>query len=128
MARNYQPFVLRIDEPNEDGFSVRADFRGSTWTATIPRELPLLKTQEIEQAKLWLERGFIDREYAKDFGRRLFQTLFQDAIREGFRAAYERVTKNDDALRIVLTLPASLAGLPWELMYDEEGEHGFLAR
>ena len=128
MARDYQPFIIRVDEQIGDDFPVRADFVGATWTAVIPRALPLLKIQEIEQAKLWLERGFIDRDYAKDFGRRLFQTLFQDAIREGFRIAYERVAKKEDGLRVVLTLPQALVDLPWELMYDEDGGHGFLAR
>ncbi len=128
MARDYQPFIIRIDEQIGDEFPVRADFLGATWTAAIPRALPLLKVQEIEQAKLWLERGFIDRDYAKDFGRRLFQTVFQDPIREGFRIAYERVAKKEDGLRVVLTLPQVLVDLPWELMYDEDGGHGFLAR
>jgi tetratricopeptide (TPR) repeat protein/CHAT domain-containing protein len=128
MMRDYQPFIVRVDEQREVGFPVRADFQGATWTANIPDALPLLTTQEIEQAKLWLERGFIDRDYAKDFGRRLFQTLFQAAIREGFRIAFDRAAKEGNGLRIVLTLPQALVSLPWELMYDEEGGHGFLAR
>ena len=53
MARDYQPFIIRVDEQIGDDFPVRADFVGATWTAVIPRALPLLKIQEIEQAKLW---------------------------------------------------------------------------
>jgi hypothetical protein len=128
MERDYQPFIIRVDEQIGDDFPVRADFLGATWTATIPRALPLLSIQEIEQAKLWLERGFIDRDYTKDFGGRLFRTLFQDVILGGFRVAYERVAKKDNGLRIVLILPQDLVALPWELMYDGDGGHGFLAR
>jgi tetratricopeptide (TPR) repeat protein/ribosomal protein L34 len=128
MTREYQPFIIRVGEQREKGFSVRAEFQGSSWSATIPASLPLLTEQEVQQALQWLERGFIDRDYARDFGSRLFQTLFQDAIQEGFRIAFERVATEKDGLRIVLTLPKALIDLPWELMYDKEGRHGFLAR
>lgn len=127
MAREYKPFVIRVGIREAKGFPVRAEFQGTSWSTTIPASLPLLTGQEVRQALEWLERGFVDREYAKDFGSRLFRTLFQDAIREGFRTAYERVAP-EDGLRIVLSLPRELRGLPWELMYDQDGEHGFLAR
>lgn len=126
MMRVYQPFVIRVGEQQENIYPVTAEFQGASWSGTIPAELPLLTEGEIQQALGWLERGFIDRDYAKDFGSRLFQTLFPDSIREGFRAAYERVAPQG-GLRIVLTLPQALAHLPWELMYDEGGR-GFLAR
>jgi tetratricopeptide (TPR) repeat protein len=128
MAREYKPFIIRVSEQRGKGFSVRAEFQGSSWSTTIPASLPLLTGQEVRQALGWLERGFIDRDYAKDFGSRLFQTLFPGAIRRGFRLVYEHVRREGDGLRIVLTLPKALMGLPWELMYDENGEHGFLAR
>lgn len=127
MTQGYQPFVIRVGEQTGNTYPVTAEFQGASWSGAIPAELSLLTKGEIQQARGWLERGFIDRDYAKDFGSRLFQTLFPDSIREGFRVAYERVAPQD-GLRIILTLPPALAGLPWELMYDEEGGHGFLAR
>jgi tetratricopeptide (TPR) repeat protein len=127
MARQYEPFVIRVGAPTQAGYPVTAEFQGASWSATIPTDFPLLTEQEIDQALGWLERGFIDREYAREFGGRLFETLFQPAIREGFRAAYERVAP-ERGLRIVLGLPDELAGIPWELMYDADGGHGFLAR
>jgi hypothetical protein len=128
MARDYKSFIIRVEEQRGDDFPVRAEFQGATWQANIPCALPLLKTQEIEQAKQWLDRGFIDRDYAKEFGRRLFDTLFHDDIKEGFRQAYEHAALGNDGVRIVLNLPQTLVDLPWELMYDDEGGHGFLAR
>jgi tetratricopeptide (TPR) repeat protein len=128
MTQRYQPFVIRVSEPTGTGFPVRAEFQGSSWSATIPASLPLLTGQEVRQALQWLERGFIDQDYAKDFGNRLFRTLFQDTVQQGFRIAYERAAAQGAGLRIVLTLPTALIGLPWELMHDGVGGHGFLAR
>lgn len=127
MSRSYEPFIIRVGEPQATGFPVQAEFQGGSWSATIPASLPLLTEKEVRQALGWLERGFIDREYARDFGSRLFETLMPGPIREGFRTAYEHVTP-EAGLRIVLSLPRELEGLPWELIYDREGEHGFLAR
>jgi len=127
VAREYEPFVIRVGEQTGDAYPVTAEIQGASRSDRFPAELPLLAEQEIQQAMRWLERGFIDRDYARDFGSRLFQTLFPDAIRERFREASEQVGP-DKGLRIILTLPQPLADLPWELMYDEEGGHGFLAR
>jgi tetratricopeptide (TPR) repeat protein len=127
MSREYEPFVIRVDEQTGDAYPVTAEIQGASRSGSIPAELPLLAQQEIQQAMRWLERGFMDRDYAKDFGSRLFHTLFPDAIRERFREASEQVGP-EKGLRIILTLPQALADLPWELMYDDEGGHGFLAR
>jgi tetratricopeptide (TPR) repeat protein len=127
MARGYEPFAIRVGEQAGDDYPVTAEIQGASRSGSIPAELPLLAEQEVRQAMRWLERGFIDRDYAKDFGNRLFQTLFSDAIKERFREASVQVGP-EKGLRIILTLPRTLADLPWELMYDEEGGHGFLAR
>jgi hypothetical protein len=91
MVRTYEPFVIEVDELEGGAFPVEAEFRGTSWSGSIPASLPLLTGQEVRQALTWLERGFIDRDYAQDFGERLFRTLFPNPIREGFRLAYERV-------------------------------------
>jgi tetratricopeptide (TPR) repeat protein len=127
MVQEYESFVIRIGERAGDTYPITAGIQGASWSDTIPVELPLLEEQEIQKAMHWSERGFIDRDYAKDFGSRLFQTLFSGAIREGFREAYRQVSPKR-GLRIILTLPQALADLPWELMYDGKGGHGFLAR
>lgn len=128
MSRNYEPFEIKIG-PEQDGqFPISARFLGLVHESTISSDLPLLRAEEIEQACNWLERGFIDRPYAQDFGTRLFQTLFQPPIEQFFREALQRV-EPDSGLRILLNqpLPEKLATLPWELLYDPGGL-GFLAR
>lgn len=127
MARRYQPFLIRVVAAPEGGYTVAAEFQGAAWSGAIPADLPLLTAREREDAPAWLERGFVDPDFARDFGARLFETLFAGEVEEGFRVAYERVAP-EDGLRIVLTLPPALSNLPWELLFDPDGQHGFLAR
>lgn len=128
MAQRCEPFEIEVHERRGDVYPVTAQFEGASWHGEIAAALPLFSQKEIEQALDWFGRGFIDRAYAQEFGARLFSTLFPPPIREGFRATYERVAADGRGLRLVLTLPPDLAPLPWELMYDAEGRHGFLAR
>ncbi len=123
----YQSFVIEIGDETNGEYPVTADFQGVTRTASIPADLPLLDDREITEAQAWLAQGFNDPEEAKDFGSRLFQILFPLPILEMFREAEQRVAPSDN-LRLVLTVPDALAGLPWELLYDAWGRHGFLAR
>jgi hypothetical protein len=123
----YQSFVIRISDRVDDAYPVTADFQGVSRTGSIPDDLPLLDDREIAEAQGWLAKAFIDKEFAEDFGSRLFQTLFPLPILEMFREAEQRIAPTDN-LRLVLTVPKALAGLPWELVYDAWGRHGFLAR
>ncbi len=128
MPLDYEPFNIEI-EPAESGYIVRLEYAGAEREGLIPKDLPLLQPQEIAQAQAWLERGFIDREYARDFGSRLFQTLFPAPLNEFYWEAARRASQTG-GLRLILELPlpAELERLPWELLYDAEGGYGFLAR
>jgi tetratricopeptide (TPR) repeat protein len=127
--QRFYPFVICIDPLSNGGYPVSATFQGTSWSAFIPTELPLLTGQETQQALAWLERGYIDRDYAKDFGARLFHTVFSNSILIGFREACQWIKEEQvSGLRVVLNVSSDLANLPWELMYDEVGGHGFLAR
>jgi len=123
----YQSFVIRIGEQVDNLYPMTADFQGVSRTSSIPADLPLLKAHEIADAQTWLGHAFIDQDFAEDFGSRLFQTLFPLPILEMFREAEQRVAPSDN-VRLVLTVPDVLATLPWELIYDAWGRHGFLAR
>lgn len=126
----YHAFVISIDEEDaEDVFRITAHFQGVSRSDTIPVDLPLLDDREVEEAQNWLARAFINRDFAKDFGSRLFRTLFPPSVAEMFREAGQRIAPGE-GLRVVLDfpLPAGLAELPWELLYDDEGGRGFLAR
>ena len=61
----------------------------------------------------------------EDLGRRLFDALMVDRVRDLLRSSRETAAARGTRLRLVLrALPDELAALPWELLYDEdEGEH-----
>lgn len=125
----YHPFVIRIREKAGQGYPVIAAFQGIERSGQIPADLPTLTAAERQQAQTWLRKAYIDQDYARDLGQRLFYTLFPAPILEMFREAGQRIGP-DERLRVVLNLPLPepLADLPWELIYDARGEHGFLAR
>jgi len=128
MSRSYEPFEIEISPKQDGGFTLEARFLGLKHESAIPAGLPLLSSQEVKEASTWLERGFIDRAYAQDFGMRLFRTLFPPSAETFYREALQRVSP-EGGLRILLSqpLPDELAGIPWELLYDPQGP-GFLAR
>lgn len=128
MTKHYEPLEIQITEQAEHNYPVTARFRGGSWAGAIPADLPLISPAEIQRAHEWMERGFLDREYARDFGSRLFQTLFSGAILQGLRECVQQASAERTGVRLVLTLPRSLADIPWELMYDASGGLGFLAR
>ncbi len=128
MAIHYVPFQVTVYPKSGDIYPVRTEFRGSTALGELPAALPMLQADELQQAQEWLRRGFVDTEYTADLGGRLFQMLFSGSLCDAFRAAYATVEHEEAALRIILTLPDELSTLPWELMFDAQGVHGFLAR
>lgn len=125
----YRPFLLRFDDAENQEYTLTAEFEGQVRKASIPVELPLLDKDEMRQAQTWFERGLLDSPYAQEFGDRLFRTLFAPPVDLFFREAYER-SASSGGLRVVLVtpLPADLASIPWELLYDRAGGLGYLAR
>lgn len=61
--------------------------------------------------------GWTDREMWQRLGTALFQALFPPQVLPLYRAARARL-KAEAGLRLRLHLPAELACLPWELLYD----------
>jgi tetratricopeptide (TPR) repeat protein len=125
----YYPFVVRIGKEAGRAYPVTAEFQGIERSGQIPADLPMLDAAERQQARIWLRKAYIDQDYARDLGQRLFYTLLPSPILEMFREAGQRIAPNE-RLRVVLNLPLpeALADLPWELIYDVQGEHSFLAR
>jgi CHAT domain len=60
-----------------------------------------------------------------EFGRRLFDALVADAVRETFRRSQDRARAAGKGLRLRLRIEdPALAALPWEYLYDpSEGEY-----
>jgi tetratricopeptide (TPR) repeat protein len=126
-GETFRPFVVSAEDAGGDTYRITAEFQGALRSEIIPAALPLIKRNERQQALQWMEDSRLDRAFVRDFGTRLFRTLFTGAILTLFREAAQSVGASG-MLRVVLRLPASLSDLPWELMYDAEGQHGFLAR
>jgi len=61
---------------------------------------------------------------AKEFGGRLFDNVFADAVGECLRRSRDRAQEQHAALRIRLMLSGcpELADLPWELLYDRSDD------
>jgi hypothetical protein len=60
-----------------------------------------------------------------DFGRKLFEALMTDTVRETFRRSRDRARASGKGLRLRLRIEApELAALPWEYLYDPaEGDY-----
>lgn len=131
MSLAYERFLIHVSDQEGDDYPVLAHLSGEknsgSWSGKIPVDLPLLTTDEKQKLHFWLEKGFIDHDYQKDFGDRLFQTLFAGEILKGYRESVDRAT-SERGLRIVLILPPGLSSFPWEFIYDRTGSRGFLAR
>ena len=129
MTQRFVPFEIEIKAPDAEHYAVEARFRGTKRENIVSANPPQLKPREIQQAGSWLERGFIDIEYAHDFGDRLFKNFFQGEVLDLLRQALQDVDQ-EGGLRLMLDLPmpGELDDVPWELLYDEEGGRGFLAR
>jgi hypothetical protein len=110
---------MRIGNEVDGLFPVRAEFQGAAWSDQIPARLELLETREIALATTWLERSFVEAAYLRDFGTRLFRTLFPPTIAAGWQMAHARVA-GQTGVRLALELPQSLSTLPWELMWDPQ--------
>lgn len=118
-------FSVIVDEESEGAYVVRSQFGATAAVGSFDATLPLVTKDEITNALEWIKRGFIDPQYASELGARLFDTLFPDAIHQAYIAALNSVRPN--GLHVVLHLPTALSALPWELLYDREHLHDFLA-
>ncbi|MBW7886126.1 MAG: hypothetical protein H3C34_26560, partial [Caldilineaceae bacterium] len=128
MADQHESFILRIEETGagDREFRVTAEFRGGSRTELISDLDARLPADDIEQALAWLDRGFVERDYVRELGQRLFDLLFPASVAGLLREALQSIAP-EETLRIVLYVPDSLSLIPWELAYDDE-DLGFLAR
>ena len=66
-----------------------------------------------------------ERRLIEDFGGQLFQALFSGPLRECLEQSRLVAESKGAGLRIRLRLPAELANVPWEYLYDED-DGGFV--
>ena len=114
---SYRPFVVRIGQPEGDTYPLTAEFQGLQAHAGIPAAV--------------LRQCLVDRaaspapvDSAHDhLGSRLFSALFTGEISRLFATAQSWLGP-DERLRVVLAqpLPDPLDDLPWELIFDAQGD------
>ena len=75
--------------------------------------------EEIDEARQWLEQGTFDRSSIKEFGAKLFDSLFVDPVKGMYEES--QVPSDPPRLRLVIDDPDA-ARIPWELLYDPERE------
>lgn len=130
----YQPFFISVEERKQEKIRVEAQFMGIKHSH-IMSELPFTK-KELSNASDWLESGRLDTVYAQELGQKFFDFIFRNDVKELLYKA-ENCLGDDEGLRLVLQLPKTkgdksigdlLQRLPWELMYDKNGKHGYLAQ
>ncbi len=85
MITHYTPFEILIELEPDGNYSILADYQGRKRRAVIPASLPGLKKGEIEQAHTWLRQGYFNLTFARDFGDRLFNSLFSGEVLELYR-------------------------------------------
>jgi len=65
---------------------------------------------------------------AREFGEALFETVFYGDVRGCYKSSLDQARKNGRGLRIRLNIEEQdLIGIPWEYLYSEDQEPGFLA-
>ena len=115
---SYRPFVVRIGQPEDGSYPLTAEFQGLQAHADIPgavlrqcladQNAPPTATTDPGHGHL---------------GSRLFAALFTGDVERLFETARSWLGP-DERLRIVLAqpLPDPLDDLPWELIFDAQGE------
>lgn len=92
----------------------------ATGELALPISTPDFKTDLVQ-----VQGAEPDLELRKSFGKRLFEALFTGKVRDVWVASQNRVNADGLRLRLLINMP-ELAVLPWELLWDEEGNN-FLA-
>jgi len=88
-------------------------------TSSTPLELPWSE-DELEQVLLQLRQFSTNALFLREFGDRLFASLFQGYVRARYDESLGRVAEQG-GLRLRLRIEdPQLAVLPWELLYDRE--------
>jgi hypothetical protein len=126
MTIYYDELRIRF-EPAEEGrykvsaFSPVGDAKGEFALPFVEFELEnfVLKMTRSPRGLRRIESP--QRQRMTDFGRRLFDALFNSRVRDLYRSSLQEAQREDKGLRISLSLSETpeLMNVPWEYMYDE---------
>jgi hypothetical protein len=125
--KTYSDFDLMIEGTGEETYRARvldSPAGGAAGSFSLPfstleLENFLLKVGRPRRGTRRLESP--EMEAARQFGRQLFDAVFQDDVRLSLRRSLDEVERRDEGLRIRLWFSdvPELASLPWEFLYSE---------
>jgi CHAT domain/Carbohydrate family 9 binding domain-like len=136
-ARTYQNFDLLLEAAAEGQFRARVTGsplgEGSSGRFALPfadTELEILLLK-LDPGRSGTRRSSVDpqQQAAMDLGGALFESVFAGDIMLAWQRSQDAARTQGDGLRLRLRLTdaPSIAGLPWELLYDRRG-NSYLAQ
>lgn len=113
MPEQYVNFDLHI---GPDGYT-RSNSEQGQRTAILPIAVP----EDIRLTLQLIETGYTSEELLKEFGKKLYKTIFPPNIDMHFNQTEAVARSQQQKIRTRLTIePDTLATLPWEFLYREE--------
>ena len=125
MIKQYVDFELEIEPAAEGKYLVRVESSAGRDRATLT-----LPTDQPAYSEFVTNLAYnlpTTRAQEREFGKLLYDALIQGAIREAFRAARDDAKRNNQILRIKLSIDPSREGLvevaavPWEFAVNDTG-------
>src|SRR6476646_10176676 len=128
--RTYQNFDLLLDAANDGGFRARVTTSPLGQSSSAKFALPFGRTElEVLLRRLDSRDSGELRQASMDLGGPLFESVFSEDIMLTWQRSQDYARDHGDGLRLRLRLTdaPSIAGLPWELLYDRRG-NSFIAQ
>jgi CHAT domain-containing protein len=113
----YQDFDLWMDKRQDDYYPLKAQSK----MGSVTGKLSLVESSAgITDGLRRLTANRTDKDFLKEFGRILYDLVFQEKIGSLFQKSLGQVlTNQDEGLRIRLRIaPPELNRLPWEFLHD----------
>ncbi|HEU4332707.1 MAG TPA: CHAT domain-containing protein, partial [Lapillicoccus sp.] len=136
-SRTYQNFDLLLEAADGGGFRARVTSSPTDESPTGKFTLPFDSTQlenlllKLDPGRSGTRRSGADpqTQASIDLGGPLFETVFSEDIMLAWQRSQDLAREHGDGLRLRLRLTdaPSIAGLPWELLYDRRG-NSFIAQ
>jgi hypothetical protein len=128
--RTYQNFDLLLEAADDGGFRARVTTSPLGQSSSAKFTLPFGRTElEMLLRRLDSRDGGELRQASMDLGGPLFESVFSEDIMLTWQRSQDYARDHGDGLRLRLRLTdaPSIAGLPWELLYDRRG-NSFIAQ
>jgi hypothetical protein len=125
MTNEYVDFKLQFEPAAEGKYLVLIESEAGAGRATLT-----LPTDQPAYSEFITNLAYnlpTTRAQEREFGKLLYDTLIQGAIREAFRAARDEAKRNNQILRIKLSIDPTVEGLvevaavPWEFAVNDTG-------